>query len=144
MNPRMLKQMMDVALKSGGLIKFDLKTWTEELNVALCGVSNRQALENFKLASSMMEERPHPPPLIASTLLVPGYVDLYEVKKIAEFIASVDTRIPYSLLAFHPHFHMDDLPTTSTKHATRACEAAKAAGLEKVRLGNVHLLGNDY
>lgn len=99
---------------------------------------------NPRMLKQMMEERPHPPPLIASTLLVPGYVDLYEVKKIAEFIASVDTRIPYSLLAFHPHFHMDDLPTTSTKHATRACEAAKAAGLEKVRLGNVHLLGNDY
>jgi len=41
---------------------------------------------------------------------VPGYVDAEEVGLIARFIAEVDPRIPYTLLAFAPHFYMQDLP----------------------------------
>jgi len=35
---------------------------------------------------------------------------------------------------------MTDLPVTSRRHATDCLSAAQAAGLERVRLGNVHLL----
>ena len=46
------------------------------------------------------------------------------------------------LLLFYPHFYMDDLPCTSSRHAIEAAEAARAAGLSNVRLGNVQLLSN--
>jgi len=85
-----------------------------------------------------------PPLLIASTLLVPGYVDESEVPAIARFIAGLNPRIPYSLLAFYPQFYLDDLPTTSRSHAHRCLSIAEKAGLKNVHVGNVHLLADDY
>jgi pyruvate formate lyase activating enzyme len=79
--------------------------------------------------------------LIASTLLVPGYVDQVEVSRIASFIASLSPDIPYSLLAFYPQFMMNDLPTASRQYAQDCLEAARRQGLKNVRVGNLHLLG---
>jgi len=135
--------MADLSLNSGGCIKFDLKAWSEELHIALCGVSNKRTLENFQLLAGYISKRHSPPFLVASTLLVPGYVDAEEVSKIASFVASLSPDIPYSLLAFHPQFMMDDLPTTSRQHAQRCLEAAKRQGLKRVKVGNLHLLRND-
>ncbi len=81
---------------------------------------------------------------MASTLLVPGYVDTAEVSKIARFIADLDPEIPYRLLAFHPEFILRDLPATSRSHALRCREAAEKAGLKRVSMGNVHLLTDGY
>jgi hypothetical protein len=39
---------------------------------------------------------------------------------------------------------MHDLPRTSRRHADQALEAAVAAGLRRVRIGNRHLLSNQY
>jgi hypothetical protein len=39
---------------------------------------------------------------------------------------------------------MQDLPRTSVGHAQAAVEAARAAGLTNVRIGNRHLLSHDY
>jgi pyruvate formate lyase activating enzyme len=141
MHPALLRQAAEISLRSGGCIKFDLKTWSEELHVALCGVSNRRTLENFSLLAEYSKRRPEPPFLVASTLLVPGYVDAAEVSGIAAFISSLSPDIPYALLAFHPRFAMADLPPTSRQHADECLAAARARGLRNVRLGNVHLLG---
>ncbi|MCS7265041.1 MAG: radical SAM protein [Armatimonadetes bacterium] len=140
MNPKLLDRMVEIALVSGGCIKFDLKAWSESLHIALTGISNRQTLENFERVASRINERPEVPLLVASTLLVPGYVDVDEVANIARFIARLSPDIPYSLLAFHPDFLMDDLPTTSLEHMRRCYEAAKDAGLKTVHIGNRHLL----
>ena len=144
MHPALLEQAAELSLQSGGCIKFDLKAWNEGLHLALCGVSNRGTLDNFRRLSRYMRKRPSPPFLVASTLLVPGYVDAEEVSGIAAFIASLDRDIPYALLAFHPQFLMNDLPTTSRRHAEECLAAARSRGLRNVRLGNVHLLGNAY
>lgn len=140
MHPAWLKQMVEPSLNSGGCIKFDLKAWHDEINIALCGASNKRTLDNFRLAANYAKMRPSPPLLVASTLLVPGYVDQEEVAGIAVFISSLDPDIPYALLAFHPHFLMADLPATSRQQAMECLEAARAAGLSRVRLGNIHLL----
>lgn len=144
MNPKILETIAALSLKTGGCIKFDLKAWHEEVHTALCVVSNRRTLSNFKLLTEHITERPEPPFLTASTLLDPGYVDEEEVSNIALFIASLNPDIPYSLLGFYPQFYMQDLPTTSRNHAERCLAAAKNAGLKKVKIGNVHLLGNTY
>ena len=140
MHPALLDDIMALSLASGGCVKFDLKAWHEPLHIALTGLSNRRTLSNFKRAGRWVKQRRTPPVLIANTLLVPGYVEAEEVGRIAEFIASVDPDIPYSLLAFHPQFHMTDLPLTRRETAARSIQAAKAAGLKRVRLGNEHLL----
>jgi pyruvate formate lyase activating enzyme len=110
----------------------------------LCGVTNKKTLENFEVLSELVAQRPEPPMLIASTLLVPGYVDEKEVAGISGYLAELNPEIPYSLLAFYPHFHLQDLPTTSRAHALRCKEVAESAGLKRVHIGNLHLLGKDY
>jgi len=140
-NPRLMDRAMKYSVESGGCVKFDIKTYTESLHIALSGWSNQRTLENFKQAAEYFEERPNPPPLIASTLLVPGYVDADEVKRISNFIANLNPKIPYALLGFGPNYLMPDLPTTSLEHAEKAYEAAHEAGLTNVRIGNRHLLG---
>ncbi|MCS7138539.1 MAG: radical SAM protein, partial [Crenarchaeota archaeon] len=130
----------ELSLESGGVVKFDLKVWDENLSKALCGVSNRVTLDNFReIGERFFEQRPEVPVLTASTLLVPGYVDEVEVENIARFIAEIDPNIPYTLLAFYPQYVMDDLPTTSWRQAKECYNVAKKY-LKKVRIGNIHLL----
>jgi pyruvate-formate lyase-activating enzyme len=94
----------------------------------------------FALRASKLLLRPAPPPLVASTLLVPGYIDEEEVSSIARFIAGLNTEIPYALLAFYPHFFMSDMPLTERAFALRRLLLAKKEGLKNVRIGNVGLL----
>lgn len=141
MHPPLLERAVELSLATGGCVKFDLKAYDEALHVALTGVTNERTLENFRRAAHLCRGVEDPPPLIASTLLVPGYVDVEEVGKIAAFISSLDPGIPYALLAFHPCFEMIDLPRTSRAQAEAALQAARDAGLTRVRLGNRHLLG---
>jgi pyruvate formate lyase activating enzyme len=144
MHPKFLQRALDLSLESGGCIKFDLKAFDENLHLALTGASNLRTLANFQRAAEKARKRPETPLVIASTLLVPGYVDAEEVGRIADFIAGIDADIPYALLGFFPHFYMHDLPTTSLAHARAAEQSARAAGLINVRLGNRHLLGWGY
>ncbi len=144
MHPRWLRRAMGIAVASGGCIKFDLKAWDEGIHRALTGFSNRWTLENFRLAAELAGARAAPPVVVASTLLVPGYVDAAEVGALARFVAGLNPDIPYSLLAFSPQFYLHDLPVTSQAHAEEALAAAKAAGLTRVRIGNIHLLGEPY
>jgi pyruvate formate lyase activating enzyme len=140
MSRKVLDEMAELSLASGGCIKFDLKAWDDSLHVALCGVSNGNTLSNFEYLSGWIARRPDPPFLVASTLLVPGYVDAVQVGRIARFIAGLDVDIPYALLAFHPAFEMTDLPVTSRQQAMDCLTAAQAVGLKQVRIGNLHLL----
>jgi pyruvate formate lyase activating enzyme len=139
-SPRALDEAFSLSLTSGGCVKFDLKAWNENLHLALTGVHPERTRTNFARLARRFAERPSPPLLVASTLLVPGYVEAEEVSQIARFIASLDPEIPYALLGFAPNYLMHDLPPTSRAEAERALEAAKSAGLRRVRVGNMHLL----
>jgi pyruvate formate lyase activating enzyme len=136
-----LKKIAKLSLESGGGIKFDLKTAPRSnLNLALSGISNEQAYENFERLIDLHHERPEVPFLRASTLLVPHYIDLKEIEGIAKFIADLDKSIPYSLLAFYPHYKFFDVGFTSRSFALKCLEVCRKIGLKNVRVGNVHLL----
>ncbi|MFO7798004.1 MAG: radical SAM protein, partial [Promethearchaeia archaeon] len=112
----------------------------EKLNYALCGVSNKRTLDNFKfLAENYFGTRNGVPEMSGCTLLVPGYINHEEVEKIAKFVSLIDSKIPYSLLVFHPDYQMYDLPITSKKQAYKCLEVAQNY-LENVHLGNKFLL----
>lgn len=132
------KKVGKTAFTSGGTIKFDLKAYSEELNYALCGSSNKNTLSNFAYLYETFK-RDDPPLVVASTLLVPGYIDEKEVADIAAFIAGVNPDIPYCLLAFHPHFAMRDLPYTSRELANKCLKAARSY-VTQVDIGNIWLL----
>ncbi len=140
-NEKVFLEMLRLSLESGGILKVDFKAWTPSVYKALTGVDAVERVKkNVAAAAKAFDERPEPPPLVVSTLLVPGYVDVYEVEKIAEFLASLNENIPYVLLAFYPTHKLIDLPTTRRKHAEEAYKVAKKAGLKRVFIGNVFLL----
>lgn len=140
MQPDLLRSMAGLSLESGGCVKVDLKAWNPHLHRALTGCDNKQVFENFAMLADWIPLRPDPPFLVASTVLVPGYIDASEIANIARFIAELNPDIPYSLLAFAPEFHLRDFPTTSPEQAKACFEAAKKAGLRRVKVGNQHLL----
>jgi pyruvate formate lyase activating enzyme len=140
MAPTLLNRMMDMSLESGGCVKIDLKAFDRNVHRALCGVDNARTLANFRTAAGRIRERPDPPPLVASTLLVPGYVGVREVANIASFIADLDPTIPYALLAFKGEYLMKDLPNTSRAEAQMCLQAARQAGLTRLHVGNANLL----
>ena len=140
-NPALVRRAAELSLESGGNIKFDLKCFDRNLSIALSGVPNDRAYENFRMiAEELYDERPEVPVLTATTLLVPGYVDASEVEAIAEFIADLNPEIPYSLLIFHPDWMMSDLPVTPLKDVLECYRAARRH-LRNVNVGNLHLVG---
>jgi len=141
----LMRRMAKLSLETGGIVKVDFKAWTPEVYQALTGVDGvYRVRENIKAVAEMSGLRDDPPLLVVSTLLVPGYVDSYEVRMIARFLADLDRETPYVLLAFHPDRLLTDLPRTSSRHAQEALFAAKEEGLKRVFLGNVWLLGEWY
>ncbi|MFX1238955.1 MAG: radical SAM protein, partial [Promethearchaeota archaeon] len=137
----LVEKCMKLAIRTGGNIKFDLKSFNEKLNLALCGVSNNRTLENFKyLAENFFGTRGNDmPELSGCTLMVPGYVNHEEVELIAKFISEINPEIPYSLLVFHGDYQMRDLGITSRKQALKSLEVAQKY-LKNVNLGNKFLL----
>ncbi len=125
----------ELSWKSNGTVKFDLKAWDKNLHLLLTGRDNERVRENFeRIADHYCEV------LSATTLLVPYYVDEREVEDIAKFISSLNPDIPYSLLIFHPDYRLNDLPITPVSQVKKCYEAAKKH-LNKVNIGNLHLLG---
>jgi pyruvate formate lyase activating enzyme len=142
-NPHLVRRAAEIALKSGGNMKFDLKCHDPTLSLALSGADNSRAYENFATVyKSFYHERPDLPILTATTLLVPGYTDAIEVERIAHFIAELDDSIPYSLLVFHPHFMLRDLPVTPIEQVQECYKTARKH-LKRVNVGNINLLASD-
>lgn len=139
-SPAIMETWIELALKSNGCIKIDFKTFSEELNIALCGVLNRNTKENIKRVARYIPKREKPPILIVSTLLIPGYIDEYEITEMAKFLSSINKTIPWSFLGFYPHFYFNDLPRTSRKQAEIALKIAEEYGMKKTHIGNAHLL----
>ncbi len=139
----LVEKCMKIAIKTGGNIKFDLKSFDEKLNLALCGISNSRTLENFNfLAENYFGTRGKEMPEISGcTLMVPGYVNHEEVELIANFIREINPDIPYSLLVFHGDYQMKDLPITPRKQAENCLKVAQRY-LNNVHLGNKFLLGS--
>jgi len=140
-NRNWVEKCMQIAIKTGGNIKFDLKSFNEKLNLALCGVSNKRTLDNFRfLAENYFGTRKDLPEMSACTLMVPGYTNHEEVEQIAKFVSSINREIPYSLLIFHGDYQMRDLGITPRKQALKCLEVAEKY-LKNVNLGNKFLLG---
>lgn len=137
---RIMETWIELSLKTNGCIKIDFKTFSEELNIALCSASNNNTKENIKLVAKYIPQRERLPLLIVSTLLIPGYIDEYEITEMAKFLSSINKNIPWSFLGFFPHFYFNDLPCTSRKQAEKALEIASDYGINKTNIGNSHLL----
>lgn len=140
-NEKIFMKMAETSLESGGIVKVDLKAWSPAIYEALTGVKGRdRVVQNLRNVAKLAREREEPPLLVVSTLMVPYYVDLQEIRGIAEFLASLDANIPFILLGFHPDHLAMDLPLTSKRFADEAVRIAREAGLREVYVGNQWLL----
>jgi pyruvate formate lyase activating enzyme len=139
-NRQLVERAGELALKSGGNLKFDLKCRNPTLSLALSGVENTSAFTNFEaIYDKFYDKRKNPPVLTATTLMVSGYTDIEEVEQISNFIAKIDPSIPYSLLVFFPHNMMNDLPMTPPAQVRECYEAARRH-LKRVNVGNFNLI----
>jgi pyruvate formate lyase activating enzyme len=111
--------------------KIDLKTMSDRGYRQLGGV-----VSNILDTVRMVHERGFWQEVV--TLVVPGFNDSDdELRRAADFIASVSPDIPWHVTAFHQDYRMTENANTTVGHLLRACELGRAAGLRYVYAGNL-------
>ncbi len=113
------------------LYKVDLKSFDDKHYRKLGGV-----LQNVLDTIQQLKEMEFWVEIV--TLVVPTFNDSDdELGRIAAFIASVSTDIPWHVTAFHPDYKMTGPPRTPAETLSRAYEIGRAAGLRFVYPGNL-------
>ncbi len=106
---------------------FSLKAVSEDIYRDYTGRSNKRTLENFISVYRSGKK------IQAECLLIPGYIDVQEIERIARFVASVDRGIP---LRIDGYFSLNGLPWP----AATAADVEKAAQAAKKHLAKVNYL----
>jgi pyruvate formate lyase activating enzyme len=112
--------------------KVDLKTFDPKHYRELGGV-----MEHVLQTIRMLKERNFWVEIV--TLIVPGFSDNPDdLKRMAEFIASVDPLIPWHMTAFHPDYKMTDgYRQTTAEDLMKVVAFAHEAGLKYIYPGNL-------
>jgi pyruvate formate lyase activating enzyme len=111
--------------------KIDLKTMSDRGYRQLGGV-----VGNILDTVRMVRERGFWEEIV--TLVIPGFNDSGdELRRAADFIASVSPDIPWHVTAFHQDYRMTENANTTAEQLVRACETGRAAGLRFVYAGNL-------
>jgi pyruvate formate lyase activating enzyme len=113
----------------------DLKGFTDEFYVKLCGARLKPVLETLtylKHETDVWFE--------ITTLLIPGKNDSdEELRALSKWVMKeLGPDVPVHFTAFHPDYKMTDLPATPASTLTRARQIAIDEGLHYVYTGNVH------
>jgi len=109
----------------------DIKAYDNHVHRQLTGASNEWVLrlpEEILKRDFVLE---------ILSLYIPGWVEIDQIEKIALLLSEIDKGIPFTILAFFPQYQMKDVPPPNVKQMVSAYQAAKAAGLRNVRLGNI-------
>lgn len=77
-------------------VQLSIKAYTDTIHQEFTGKSNAKVLKNFEgLYSQGVKLR-------SESIFIPGYIDLEEIEKIAEFISSIDPKIMYRIDGYVP------------------------------------------
>ncbi len=119
-------------LRDAGLDSFwlDIKAYDEQKYRWLCGTGNETVLK----APERILERGFV--LEVLSLVIPEVVEADEIRKIARLLASLDPKIPFTILAFFPCHLLSAKRPPTLGEMLSAFFAAKEEGLENVKLGN--------
>jgi len=110
----------------------DLKAFTEEFYKKICGARLEPVLDSIRLHHELGIW------IEITTLVIPGLNDSREeLEKIAGFIASIDTGIPWHVSRYHPTYKMTDRHATPIDRLRMAREIGLRSGLKYVYEGNV-------
>ena len=122
-------------LKAAGVDAFwlDIKAFDEERHRWLTGRTNRHILDlpEQMLARGFVVE--------VLSLYIPEVVEADDLEKTARLLAGVKPDLPFTLLAFFPAYRMASFRSPTLKEMIEALRRVRAAGLTKIRLGNVPL-----
>ncbi len=125
-------QVLDFIQPYVSAYKVDLKTFNPKHYRELGGVMENviETIRNLKQRNFWVE---------IVTLVVPGFSDdADELKRMADFLASVDPLMPWHVTAFHPDYKMTEgFRRTTVDDLMRTVEYAKAAGLKYIYPGNL-------
>jgi pyruvate formate lyase activating enzyme len=112
--------------------KVDLKTFDDKHYRELGGVMENvtETIKNLKQRGFWVE---------IVTLVVPGFSDdADDLKRMADFLASVDPLMPWHMTAFHPDYKMTDgYRRTTVDDLMRIVGYGQAAGLKYLYPGNL-------
>ena len=113
----------------------DLKGFTDEFYVNLCGAHLQPVLDTLKYLRQETDVW-----VELTTLLIPGHNDSDEElgKMCAWVVRELGADVPLHFSAFHPDYKMANVPPTPLETLVRARRIAQAAGLHYVYTGNVH------
>ncbi|MGE5608519.1 MAG: AmmeMemoRadiSam system radical SAM enzyme [Bacillota bacterium] len=124
-------QVLDYLRPHMDAYKVDLKTFNDRNYRMLGGV-----LENVTNAIKGLKERGFWVEIV--TLVVPDFSDNPDdLKRMAEFLASVDPLMPWHVTAFHPDYKMTDHRQTTAEDLMKVVEIARQAGLKYIYPGNL-------
>src|SRR4030042_5394597 len=130
-NGYMTKEMVKTISDYLDAANVDLKSFRDDYYRKVCGgrlAPVLKSIERMKKLNIWIE---------VTTLIVPGQNDSDdELKKIAEFLADLDTSIPWHISRFYPQYKMEDLEDTPLEVLNQAYDLGKNAGLRYVYLGN--------
>jgi pyruvate formate lyase activating enzyme len=119
-----------------------LRPWTDCYKIDLKSMSDRNyrqlggVVGNILETVKMVHERGFWEEIV--TLVIPGFNDSEdELKRAADFIASVSPDIPWHVTAFHQDYNMTENANTTAEQLIRACEIGRGAGLKFVYAGNL-------
>ncbi len=119
-----------------------LRPWTDCYKIDLKSMNDRNyrqlggVVDNILATVRMVHERGFWTEIV--TLVIPGFNDSAdELKRAADFIASVSPDIPWHVTAFHQDYNMTANANTTAEQLIRACEIGRAAGLRYVYAGNL-------
>ena len=119
-----------------------LRPWTDCYKIDLKSMSDRNyrqlggVVDNILNTVKMVNERGFWEEIV--TLVIPGFNDSEdEIRRAADFIASVSPDIPWHVTAFHQDYRMTENANTTAEQLIRACETGRSAGLRYVYAGNL-------
>jgi pyruvate formate lyase activating enzyme len=117
----------------------DLKSFREDYYRKVCKGKLAPVLKSIELMKKLNIW------VEVTTLIVPGQNDSEEeLKQIANFLAGLDTSIPWHISRFYPQYKMEDRESTPMDILNKAYDIGKSAGLRYVYLGNVGKGNNTY
>ncbi|MEP6921414.1 MAG: AmmeMemoRadiSam system radical SAM enzyme [bacterium] len=119
-----------------------LRPWTDCYKIDLKSMNDRNyrqlggVVDNILETVQMVHDRGFWEEIV--TLVIPGFNDSTdELKRAADFIASVSPDIPWHITAFHQDYRMTENANTTAEQLVNACEIGKEAGLHYIYAGNL-------
>ncbi len=119
-----------------------LRPWTDCYKIDLTSMSDKNyrmlggVVDNILETVQMVHERGFWEEIV--TLVIPGFNDSEdELKRAADFIASVSPDIPWHVTAFHQDYRMTENANTTAEQLIRTCEIGREAGLRYIYAGNL-------